>query len=182
MNRSVMQRFCKHLAAALSLGRSSQAATVHPWLLSAAAFRSFPAAAWPSAGWFLVGGWDGSSSMTETKYLEQKYVGLVWFFFTTTVTFTGTSPPRRHTRLCAIVDTCGTSPLQIRQGLVKLSQRILGACSVVQGALESILNNTPQSFYKDTISFLKVNKDTMQKYEQHSNFTDFDLQTVSEMV
>lgn len=48
------------------------------------------------------------------------------------------------------------SPLQIRQGLVKLSQRILGACSVVQGALESILNNTPQSFYKDTISFLKV--------------------------
>lgn len=46
--------------------------------------------------------------------------------------------------------------LQIRQGLVKLSQRILGACSIVQGALESILNNTPQSFYSSTISFLKV--------------------------
>lgn len=48
---------------------------------------------------------------------------------------------------------------EIRQGLVKLSQRILGACSVVQGALESILNNTPQSFYKDTISFLKSNSE-----------------------
>lgn len=59
--------------------------------------------------------------------------------------------------------TRGTSPLQIRQGLVKLSQRILGACSVVQGALESILNNTPQSFYKDTISFIKVNKETVHK-------------------
>lgn len=46
--------------------------------------------------------------------------------------------------------------VQIRQGLVKLSQRILGACSIVQGALERILNNTPQSFYNSTISFLKV--------------------------
>lgn len=54
--------------------------------------------------------------------------------------------------------------LQIRQGLVKLTQRILGACSVVQGALESILNNTPQSFYKDTISFLKVNKESARSF------------------
>uniref|UniRef100_A0A672ZSV6 Tyrosine aminotransferase n=1 Tax=Sphaeramia orbicularis TaxID=375764 RepID=A0A672ZSV6_9TELE len=45
---------------------------------------------------------------------------------------------------------------EIRQGLVKLSQRILGACSVVQGALEGILN-APQSFYNNTISFLKSN-------------------------
>lgn len=52
-------------------------------------------------------------------------------------------------------------PFQIRKGLVKLSQRILGACTVVQGALESILNNTPQSFYKNTISFLKVNTQRM---------------------
>lgn len=54
-----------------------------------------------------------------------------------------------------------TSPLQIRQGLVKLSQRILGACTIVQGALESILNNTPQSFYNKTISFLKVKWEMM---------------------
>uniref|UniRef100_A0A3Q3WNJ9 Tyrosine aminotransferase n=1 Tax=Mola mola TaxID=94237 RepID=A0A3Q3WNJ9_MOLML len=46
---------------------------------------------------------------------------------------------------------------EIRQGLVKLSQRILGACSIVQGALECILNNTPQSFFNSTISFLKSN-------------------------
>ncbi|KAM4573707.1 tyrosine aminotransferase [Odontesthes bonariensis] len=48
---------------------------------------------------------------------------------------------------------------EIRQGLVKLSQRILGACTIIQGALESILNNTPQSFYSDTISFLKSNSE-----------------------
>ncbi|XP_056908354.1 tyrosine aminotransferase isoform X2 [Takifugu flavidus] len=47
----------------------------------------------------------------------------------------------------------------LRQGLVKLSQRILGACSIIQGALESILNNTPQSFYNNTIGFLKSNSE-----------------------
>ncbi|KAJ7997760.1 hypothetical protein DPEC_G00215470 [Dallia pectoralis] len=48
---------------------------------------------------------------------------------------------------------------EIRQGLVKLSQRILGACTIVQGALESILNDTPQEFYQRTISFLKSNSE-----------------------
>lgn len=48
---------------------------------------------------------------------------------------------------------------EVRQGLVKLSQRILGACTIVQGALESILNNTPQSFYSSTIGFLKSNSE-----------------------
>ncbi|MEQ2243846.1 hypothetical protein ILYODFUR_011026 [Ilyodon furcidens] len=48
---------------------------------------------------------------------------------------------------------------EIRQGLVKLSQRILGACTIIQGALESILNNTPQGFYSNTISFLKSNSE-----------------------
>ncbi|XP_051580050.1 tyrosine aminotransferase-like [Myxocyprinus asiaticus] len=47
----------------------------------------------------------------------------------------------------------------IREGLVKLSQRILGPCTVVQGALEGILNNTPPSFYHSTISFLKSNSE-----------------------
>ncbi|XP_051952641.1 tyrosine aminotransferase-like [Xyrauchen texanus] len=45
----------------------------------------------------------------------------------------------------------------IHEGLVKLSQRILGPCTVVQGALEVILNNTPPEFYQSTISFLKSN-------------------------
>ncbi|XP_026143056.1 tyrosine aminotransferase-like [Carassius auratus] len=47
----------------------------------------------------------------------------------------------------------------IREGLVKLSQRILGPCTVVQGALESILNDTPPEFYQGTISFLKSNSE-----------------------
>ncbi|KAK7151909.1 hypothetical protein R3I94_008293 [Phoxinus phoxinus] len=47
----------------------------------------------------------------------------------------------------------------IREGLVKLSQRILGPCTVVQGALESILNDTPPEFYLRTISFLKSNSE-----------------------
>ncbi|KAG5273903.1 hypothetical protein AALO_G00156920 [Alosa alosa] len=48
---------------------------------------------------------------------------------------------------------------EIREGLIKLSQRILGACTVVQGALESILNNTPKEFYNRTISFIKSNSE-----------------------
>uniref|UniRef100_A0A6Q2WWC1 Tyrosine aminotransferase n=1 Tax=Esox lucius TaxID=8010 RepID=A0A6Q2WWC1_ESOLU len=48
---------------------------------------------------------------------------------------------------------------QCNWGLVKLSQRILGACTIVQGALESILNDTPQDFYQRTIRFLKSNSE-----------------------
>ncbi|MGH0155990.1 UNVERIFIED_CONTAM: hypothetical protein FKN15_050924 [Acipenser sinensis] len=44
---------------------------------------------------------------------------------------------------------------EIREGLVRLSQRILGPCTIVQGALEAIINKTPQEFYDNTISFLK---------------------------
>lgn len=54
--------------------------------------------------------------------------------------------------------------VQIRQGLVKLSQRILGACSIVQGALEQILDNTPPSFYNNTIGFLKVMREVVLIY------------------
>ncbi|EPY81976.1 tyrosine aminotransferase [Camelus ferus] len=48
---------------------------------------------------------------------------------------------------------------EIRDGLVKLSQRILGPCTLVQGALKSILHRTPQEFYHNTLSFLKSNAD-----------------------
>ncbi|XP_060693868.1 tyrosine aminotransferase [Hemiscyllium ocellatum] len=48
---------------------------------------------------------------------------------------------------------------EIRAGLVSLSQRILGPCTIVQGALENILNKTPEEFYDGTISFLKSNAD-----------------------
>ncbi|XP_044116323.1 tyrosine aminotransferase [Neovison vison] len=48
---------------------------------------------------------------------------------------------------------------EIRDGLVKLSQRILGPCTIVQGALKSILHRTPQEFYHNTLSLLKSNAD-----------------------
>ncbi|XP_036604820.1 tyrosine aminotransferase [Trichosurus vulpecula] len=48
---------------------------------------------------------------------------------------------------------------EIRDGLVKLTQRILGPCTIVQGALKSIMRRTPQEFYHNTLSFLKSNAD-----------------------
>uniref|UniRef100_A0A8C5WHG5 Tyrosine aminotransferase n=1 Tax=Leptobrachium leishanense TaxID=445787 RepID=A0A8C5WHG5_9ANUR len=48
---------------------------------------------------------------------------------------------------------------EIREGLVRLSQRILGPCTIVQGALEHIVNRTPQEFYDNTINFIKSNAD-----------------------
>uniref|UniRef100_A0A8C4LZL9 Tyrosine aminotransferase n=1 Tax=Equus asinus TaxID=9793 RepID=A0A8C4LZL9_EQUAS len=48
---------------------------------------------------------------------------------------------------------------EIRDGLVKLSQRILGPCTIVQGALKNILRRTPQEFYHNTLSLLKSNAD-----------------------
>ncbi|KAI7849307.1 tyrosine aminotransferase [Circinella umbellata] len=46
---------------------------------------------------------------------------------------------------------------EIREGLLNLSQVILGPNSVVQGALDDILHNTPQSFYDETIKQLEHN-------------------------
>ncbi|KAM8985610.1 tyrosine aminotransferase [Guaruba guarouba] len=48
---------------------------------------------------------------------------------------------------------------EIRDGLVRLSQRILGPCTLVQGALERILHRTPPEFYHNTLSILKSNAD-----------------------
>ncbi|XP_021264684.1 tyrosine aminotransferase isoform X3 [Numida meleagris] len=47
----------------------------------------------------------------------------------------------------------------IRDGLLRLSQRILGPCTIVQGALERILHRTPPDFYHNTLSILKSNAD-----------------------
>ncbi|KAJ7311807.1 hypothetical protein JRQ81_006116 [Phrynocephalus forsythii] len=46
---------------------------------------------------------------------------------------------------------------EIRDGLLRLSQRILGPCTVVQGALKDILHRTSPEFYHNTLSFLKSN-------------------------
>ncbi|XP_030060542.1 tyrosine aminotransferase [Microcaecilia unicolor] len=48
---------------------------------------------------------------------------------------------------------------EIRDGLIRLSQRILGPCTIVQGALEHIIHGTPPDFYHNTISFIKANAD-----------------------
>ncbi|KFP48955.1 Tyrosine aminotransferase, partial [Cathartes aura] len=48
---------------------------------------------------------------------------------------------------------------EIRDGLLRLSQRILGPCTIVQGALERILHRTPPEFYHNTLSILKSNAD-----------------------
>lgn len=41
---------------------------------------------------------------------------------------------------------------EVRAGLQSLSQRIIGSNTLVQGALPTILSNTPQSFFRDTIA------------------------------
>lgn len=46
---------------------------------------------------------------------------------------------------------------EVRNGLKSLSQRIIGANTIVQGALPNILNNTPQSFFDDTIATIERN-------------------------
>uniref|UniRef100_A0A670ZBM3 Tyrosine aminotransferase n=1 Tax=Pseudonaja textilis TaxID=8673 RepID=A0A670ZBM3_PSETE len=46
---------------------------------------------------------------------------------------------------------------EIREGLLRLSQRILGPCTAVQGALGHIFHHTSPEFYHNTLSFLKSN-------------------------
>ncbi|CAL1544859.1 unnamed protein product [Lymnaea stagnalis] len=48
---------------------------------------------------------------------------------------------------------------QVRTGLLKLSQRILGPNTLIQAALPEILKNTPQSFFDDTLKYLQTNAD-----------------------
>ena len=45
---------------------------------------------------------------------------------------------------------------EVRQGLVSLSQRILGPNTLVQAAIPDILNNVPTKFYNDTIGTVQV--------------------------
>lgn len=45
----------------------------------------------------------------------------------------------------------------INQGLHSLSQRIIGANTIVQGALPSILKNTPTTFYQETLNQIEEN-------------------------
>ena len=48
---------------------------------------------------------------------------------------------------------------EIRRGLMCMSQRIIGSNTFIQGALPTILKNTPKSFFEKTISVIKQNAD-----------------------
>jgi len=48
---------------------------------------------------------------------------------------------------------------EVRKGLMCMSQRIIGSNTLVQGALPTILKNTPKSFFDHTIAVIKKNAD-----------------------
>ncbi|XP_071448916.1 tyrosine aminotransferase [Hetaerina americana] len=56
-----------------------------------------------------------------------------------------------------IHDRNGVFDQEIRKGLNCLSQRIIGSNTLVQGALPSILSNTPTEFFKETLSAVQGN-------------------------
>ena len=45
----------------------------------------------------------------------------------------------------------------VRKGLNSLSQRIIGANTIVQGALPNILKQTPEAFFKETLDVIEEN-------------------------
>ena len=47
--------------------------------------------------------------------------------------------------------------VDVKKGYRDLSQRILGPNSIIEGALPAILNNTPQSYFKEMISYVEEN-------------------------
>jgi hypothetical protein len=45
---------------------------------------------------------------------------------------------------------------KVHEGILSLSQLILGPCSIIQAALHDILHNTPEEFHNKTIEQLEV--------------------------
>ncbi|XP_029653064.1 tyrosine aminotransferase-like [Octopus sinensis] len=56
-----------------------------------------------------------------------------------------------------INDRGGVFEKEIRGGLLNLSQKILGPCTLVQGALPTILKNTEKSFFDSVITIVEEN-------------------------
>lgn len=54
-------------------------------------------------------------------------------------------------------DPTGVFASSVRNGLNRLTQRLMGPNSLVQGALEAILTRTPDSYYKQTMEFIYKN-------------------------
>lgn len=45
----------------------------------------------------------------------------------------------------------------VKKGIVALSQKIVGPCALIQGALPSILRDTPSEFFENTKKLLETN-------------------------
>lgn len=56
-----------------------------------------------------------------------------------------------------IHDKNGAFESEVRQGLVAMSQQILGPNTLIQGALPDILAKTPQSYFENTVKVIKKN-------------------------
>lgn len=56
-----------------------------------------------------------------------------------------------------IHDKHGAFESEVRQGLVAMSQQILGPNTLIQGALPDILAKTPQSYFENTVKVIKKN-------------------------
>ncbi|XP_078689942.1 tyrosine aminotransferase-like isoform X3 [Branchiostoma floridae x Branchiostoma belcheri] len=56
-----------------------------------------------------------------------------------------------------IHDRHGAFEAEVRNGLLRLSQRILGPNTLIQAAIPRILEETPQSFYQDTMALVQRN-------------------------
>lgn len=54
--------------------------------------------------------------------------------------------------------------VEVRGGLLKLSQRLLGPNTLVQAALPSILANTPESFYRETLEYIENNANVFYQH------------------
>ena len=48
---------------------------------------------------------------------------------------------------------------QIRPGLSNIAMKLLGPCTLVQAALPSIIEDTPQSFFDDTMAVFEVSEE-----------------------
>jgi tyrosine aminotransferase len=51
----------------------------------------------------------------------------------------------------------------VRIGILKWSQLLLGACTVLQGALEKTLFQTPESYYHDYVATLQKNAEYLHQ-------------------
>ncbi|CAB3399770.1 unnamed protein product [Caenorhabditis bovis] len=60
-----------------------------------------------------------------------------------------------HDRYNALAD--------VRKGIVALSQKIVGPCSLVQGALPKILRETPESYFQHNRKFIEKNANIVER-------------------